>query len=73
MCREETVDDGVGGRVKRCQTLYEGRDCCVGSCGRNVSIHLEEIKYYVGTPAQDENWNKEQEIILRVLKGPSKG
>lgn len=51
MCREETVDDGVGGRIKGRQALYKGSDCGVGSRGRNVSIYLQEIKYYIGTPA----------------------
>lgn len=57
MRREETVDDGVGGRVEGRQALDEGGDCGVGSRGRNVSIHLQEIEHYVGAPAQDEDWN----------------
>lgn len=62
MCREETVDDGIGGGVKGCQTLYECCDCGVGSRGRNVSKHLQEIEHYVGTPAEDEHWrNRERD------------
>ncbi len=39
---EEAVDDWVGGRVERCQTLDEGGDCAVRGSRRNAAVHLNK-------------------------------
>ena len=40
-CGEETVDDGVGGRVEGRQALDEGGHGDVGLGARHVAVHLE--------------------------------
>lgn len=52
---EETVDDRVGSRVQRGQTLDEcgDREICLRSW--NAAKHLQQVEHNVGRPAQYEH------------------
>lgn len=57
---EETIDDGIGGRVERCQTLNKRRNCDVGLSPRDVPVNLQQIEYDVRTPAKNENYDYDE-------------
>lgn len=54
---EETVDDRICGGVEWCQTLDQRGYGYVRLRLGYVSVDLEQVKHYVGAPAQDEHCN----------------
>ncbi len=57
---EEAIDEGVGRRVQRGQTLDKG---CHGDGGlvlRNAVEHLQQVEDHVGAPAENEDENDDE-------------
>lgn len=52
---EQTVHHGVGSTVERRQTLDERRHSNIGLRARNVTVHLQQVKYDVRAPTQHEH------------------
>ena len=61
--REEAVDERVGGRVERRQTLDERGHGDHRLRHRDVAVHLQQVEHDVRSPAQDKYFS----IAIRVI------
>lgn len=52
---KKSVNQRIGSAVKGGHALDESRYCHSCLVERNKSVHLEQIPYKVGTPAEDEH------------------
>lgn len=63
---EEAVDERIGCRVQRSQTLDE---CCNGDHGlgfRDVAVNLKQVEYDVRSPAQDKDCFNVSKVNIRL-------